>query len=116
MAGQLMVVFAEPRMLFAGAERVGDRLAVLLLLHLLWLRVLETDLASSSAAARSWRPAVSPSRQAGAAAAHPGRRGPTCSPDVEGVTLLLQRTSLQQRTLALSRRATPRRFSSPLPA
>ncbi|MFG2844184.1 TnsA-like heteromeric transposase endonuclease subunit [Kitasatospora sp. NPDC048296] len=45
--GKLEEVFAEPMPLLAGAERVGDRLAVLpVLYHLLWRRVLEVDLAA----------------------------------------------------------------------
>jgi hypothetical protein len=47
-ARQLETVFAEPLPLMAGAERAGDRLAVLpVLYHLLWRRVLETDLVSA---------------------------------------------------------------------
>jgi hypothetical protein len=39
--------FTEPMPLFAGAEAVGDRLAVLpVLYHLLWRHVLTTDLAT----------------------------------------------------------------------
>ncbi len=46
-AERLKAVFAEPALLFAGAERAGDRLAVLpVLCHLLRRRVLETTLAS----------------------------------------------------------------------
>ncbi|MET9881470.1 TnsA-like heteromeric transposase endonuclease subunit [Actinacidiphila glaucinigra] len=44
-AEQLREVFAEPLPLFAGAERVGDRLAVLpVLYHLLWCHELAADL------------------------------------------------------------------------
>ena len=44
-AADLVAVFAEPSMLLDGAERVGDRLAVLpVLYHLLWRRVLEVEL------------------------------------------------------------------------
>ncbi|MFF7984155.1 TnsA-like heteromeric transposase endonuclease subunit [Streptomyces sp. NPDC007901] len=41
----LLEVFAAPAALFAGAERVGDRLAVLpVLYHLLWRQLLHVDL------------------------------------------------------------------------
>ena len=41
----LLEVFAQPMPLFAGAERVGDRLLVLpVLYHLLWRQVLAVDL------------------------------------------------------------------------
>jgi hypothetical protein len=41
----LLAVFAEPTPLFAGAEKVGDRIAVLpVLFHLLWQRCLVIDL------------------------------------------------------------------------
>lgn len=47
-AGQLVSAFAEPLAMFAGADRVGDRIAVLpVLYHLLWKRVLDVDLASA---------------------------------------------------------------------
>ncbi|WP_329537334.1 TnsA-like heteromeric transposase endonuclease subunit (plasmid) [Streptomyces sp. NBC_01450] len=47
-ADLLREVFAEPRPLFAGAERVGDRLAVLpVLYHLLWRHELTADLTSA---------------------------------------------------------------------
>jgi hypothetical protein len=46
-AGRLLEAFAEPRPLFAGAEAAGDRIAVLpVLYHLLWRRVLVTDVES----------------------------------------------------------------------
>lgn len=42
---RLLEVFAQPTPLFAGAERVGDRLLVLpVLYHLLWRQVLVADL------------------------------------------------------------------------
>ncbi|MFG2525619.1 TnsA-like heteromeric transposase endonuclease subunit [Streptomyces sp. NPDC048527] len=44
-AGRLREVFTEPQLLLAGAERVGDRLAVLpVLYHLLWQHELTADL------------------------------------------------------------------------
>ncbi|MFE7838650.1 TnsA-like heteromeric transposase endonuclease subunit [Streptomyces sp. NPDC057474] len=47
-ADRLREVFCEPRLLLAGAERVGDRLAVLLVLyHLLWQHELTADLVSA---------------------------------------------------------------------
>lgn len=47
-ADELREVFAEPLPLFAGADRVGDRLAVLpVLYHLLWRHELLTDLTSA---------------------------------------------------------------------
>jgi hypothetical protein len=47
-ADALMERFSEPMPLFAGAEAVGDRLAVLpVLYHLLWRNVLTTDLATA---------------------------------------------------------------------
>ncbi|MFE7236306.1 TnsA-like heteromeric transposase endonuclease subunit [Streptomyces sp. NPDC057596] len=47
-ADQLREVFAEPQMLFAGAERIGDRLAVLpVLYHMLWTQELVADLVSA---------------------------------------------------------------------
>ena len=53
-AERLKAVFAEPALLFAGAEQAGDRLAVLpVLYHLLWRRVLETDLAPGMLGPRS---------------------------------------------------------------
>ena len=53
-AERLKAVFAEPALLFAGAERAGDRLAVLpVLYHLLWRRVLETGLAAGVLGPRS---------------------------------------------------------------
>ncbi|MDJ0342143.1 TnsA-like heteromeric transposase endonuclease subunit [Streptomyces sp. H10-C2] len=53
-ASELAAVFAEPGGLLAGAERVGDRLAVLpVLYHLLWRRVLEVDLDSGLLGPRS---------------------------------------------------------------
>jgi hypothetical protein len=48
LACRLLEVFAQPTPLFAGAERVGDRLAVLpVLYHLLWRQVLAVDLRSA---------------------------------------------------------------------
>ncbi|MEU5943474.1 TnsA-like heteromeric transposase endonuclease subunit [Micromonospora sp. NPDC047548] len=45
---RLLEVFAQPTPLFAGAERVGDRLLVLpVLYHLLWRQVLIVDLRSA---------------------------------------------------------------------
>ncbi len=45
LVGRLVEVFAQPTPLFAGAERVGDRLVVLpALYHLLWRQVLAADL------------------------------------------------------------------------
>ena len=42
---RLLEVFAQPTPLFAGADRVGDRLLVLpVLYHLLWRQVLVADL------------------------------------------------------------------------
>ncbi|MGX6739126.1 TnsA-like heteromeric transposase endonuclease subunit [Streptomyces xantholiticus] len=53
-ASKLTAGFAEPKALPAGAERVGDRLAVLpVLYHLLWRRILEVDLESGLLGARS---------------------------------------------------------------
>lgn len=53
-ASELAVAFAEPETLLAGAERVGDRLAVLpVLYHSLWRRVLEVDLEWGPLGARS---------------------------------------------------------------
>lgn len=53
-AEKLEEVFAEPLPLLAGAERFGDRLAVLpVLYHLLWRRVLEVDLAAGVLGPRS---------------------------------------------------------------
>lgn len=53
-AAKLEAVFAEPMPLLVGAERVGDRLAVLpVLYHLLWRRVLEVDLATGALGPRS---------------------------------------------------------------
>ncbi|MCA1221892.1 TnsA-like heteromeric transposase endonuclease subunit [Streptomyces sp. 8L] len=47
-AGLLRKVFAEPRRLFAGADQVGDREAVLpTLYHLLWRHELTADLVSA---------------------------------------------------------------------
>jgi hypothetical protein len=47
LAVRALEVFAQPTPLFADAEQVGDRLAVLpLLYHLLWRRVLVVDLGS----------------------------------------------------------------------
>jgi hypothetical protein len=44
-AAQLLEVFSQPRGLFDGADAVGPRLGVLpVLYHLMWLRVLVTDL------------------------------------------------------------------------
>ncbi len=44
-ATRLLAAFAEPTALFAGAERVGDHLAVLpVLYHLLWRRLLDVEL------------------------------------------------------------------------
>jgi hypothetical protein len=44
-AGRLMEVFAEPGPLFGGAERAGDRIAVLpVAYHLMWRQVLVADL------------------------------------------------------------------------
>jgi hypothetical protein len=41
----LLKVFTEPIQLFSGAEKVGDRIAVLpVLFHLLWQQRLVTDL------------------------------------------------------------------------
>jgi hypothetical protein len=48
LAVRLIEVFAAPAPLFAGAERVADRLVSLpVLFHLLWRRVLATDLTSA---------------------------------------------------------------------
>ncbi|MBB4752486.1 hypothetical protein BJ964_006647 [Actinoplanes lobatus] len=48
-AAQLLEVFSQPRGLFDGAEAVGQRLGVLpVLFHLMWLRMLVTDLQSGS--------------------------------------------------------------------
>ncbi|MGK5628911.1 TnsA-like heteromeric transposase endonuclease subunit [Streptomyces sp. URMC 123] len=53
-ASELTRAFAEPEALLAGAERVGDRLAVLpVLYHLLWRRVLDVDLTSGPLGPRS---------------------------------------------------------------
>lgn len=53
-ASELAAAFAEPGALLAGAERVGDRLAVLpVLYHLLWRRSLEVDLESGMLGPRS---------------------------------------------------------------
>jgi hypothetical protein len=47
LVARLLEVFSQPTALFAGAERVGDRLMVLpVLYHLLWRRVLSVDLSS----------------------------------------------------------------------
>ncbi|MFE0133331.1 TnsA-like heteromeric transposase endonuclease subunit [Streptomyces sp. NPDC059037] len=47
-ADRLREVFCEPQMLLAGAEQVGDRLAVLpVLYHLLWQHELTADLVSA---------------------------------------------------------------------
>jgi len=47
-AAALTERFATPTPLFAGATAVGDRLAVLpVLYHLLWRRVLMTDVATA---------------------------------------------------------------------
>ncbi|WP_329370610.1 TnsA-like heteromeric transposase endonuclease subunit [Streptomyces sp. NBC_01483] len=46
-AALLREVFVEPQLLFAGADRVGDRMAVLpVLYHLLWRHELTADLVS----------------------------------------------------------------------
>ena len=46
-AAQLLEVFSQPRGLFDGADAVGPRLGVLpVLYHLMWLRMLVTDLHS----------------------------------------------------------------------
>jgi len=48
LAACLREVFADPLPLFAGADRVGDRLAVLpVLYHLIWQHVLAADLTSA---------------------------------------------------------------------
>jgi hypothetical protein len=48
-AAQLLEVFSHPRALFDGVDAVGARLGVLpVLYHLLWLRMLVTDLHSGS--------------------------------------------------------------------
>ncbi|MER5462399.1 hypothetical protein ABT010_17260 [Streptomyces sp. NPDC002668] len=48
MADRLREVLGEPQPLFAGAERVGDRLAVVpVLYHLLWQHELTADLVSA---------------------------------------------------------------------
>ncbi|MGV9386242.1 TnsA-like heteromeric transposase endonuclease subunit [Nonomuraea sp. NPDC003707] len=48
-AGKLMEVFGEPRRLFAGAEDVGDRLAVLpVLFHLMWWQKLIAELSTAA--------------------------------------------------------------------
>jgi hypothetical protein len=45
---RLVGVFAEPMPLLAGAEAVGDRIAVLpSLFHLMWTGILTTDLISA---------------------------------------------------------------------
>ncbi|MGK5631562.1 hypothetical protein [Streptomyces sp. URMC 123] len=45
MADALREVFAEPQLLFTGADRVGDKYAVLpALYHLLWRNELTADL------------------------------------------------------------------------
>jgi hypothetical protein len=47
-ADRLLEVFAEPAALLAGADAVGDRIAVLpVLFHLLWTGALVTDLTSA---------------------------------------------------------------------
>ncbi|MEV2211201.1 TnsA-like heteromeric transposase endonuclease subunit [Streptomyces sp. NPDC050997] len=47
LAALLREVFVEPQLLFAGADRVGDRMAVLpVLYHLLWRHELTADLVS----------------------------------------------------------------------
>jgi len=58
LAAALVEVFAEPTALFWGAERVGDRLAVLpVLYHLLWRQVLTVDLGAALLGSSSlvWR-------------------------------------------------------------
>jgi hypothetical protein len=53
-------VFTQPTPLFAGAERVGDRLVVLpVLYHLLWRQVLAADLGGAllGPASLVWRAA-----------------------------------------------------------
>jgi hypothetical protein len=53
-AADLVAVFAEPSGLFEGAERVGDRIAVLpVLYHLLWRRLLRAELALAPLGPRS---------------------------------------------------------------
>ncbi|MFB8000380.1 TnsA-like heteromeric transposase endonuclease subunit [Streptomyces sp. NPDC056002] len=53
-ASELTAAFAQPGGLLAGAERVGDRLAVLpVLYHLLWRRILEANLESGVLGPRS---------------------------------------------------------------
>jgi hypothetical protein len=48
LAARLLEVFAQPTPLFAGVERVGDRLLVLpVLFHLLWRQLLVADLNSA---------------------------------------------------------------------
>lgn len=54
MASRLLEVFADPLPLFVGAERVGDRLAVLpVLYHLMWQHVLVVDLTAGPLGADS---------------------------------------------------------------
>jgi hypothetical protein len=53
-AADLLAGFAEPRRLLEGAERAGDRLAVLpILYHLLWRRDLEVEMAGGVLGPRS---------------------------------------------------------------
>jgi hypothetical protein len=53
-AGLLREIFADPQPLFAGAERAGDRLAVLpVLYHLMWRHVLVADLTAAPLSADS---------------------------------------------------------------
>lgn len=53
-ASRLMEVFSTPQGLFRGAERVGDRLAVLpVLYHLIWRQVLRSDLENERLNSRS---------------------------------------------------------------
>lgn len=53
-ASELTAAFAEPGPLLAGAERVGDRMAMLpVVLHLLWRRILAVDLDSGPLGPRS---------------------------------------------------------------
>lgn len=53
-AQALLGTFVEPAALFAGAEKVGDRIAVLpVLFHLLWRQRLLTDLAGAPLGAAS---------------------------------------------------------------
>jgi hypothetical protein len=54
LGARLREVFADPLPLFAGAERAGDRLAVLpVLYHLMWQHVLGADLTSAPLGADS---------------------------------------------------------------